>query len=120
LVLDHDGKFNGDVAMMLECLGSKVIRTAYRSPWQNGVAEHWVGSCRRELLEHVIVLSESHVRRLVRAYLQYYHEDRVHDALNKETPAGRVLEPRQTDAARVVGEPRVGGLHIRNCWQTAA
>jgi hypothetical protein len=44
---------------MLECLGSKLIRTAYRSPWQNGVAERWVGSCRRELLDHVIVLNEA-------------------------------------------------------------
>ena len=61
LVLDRDGKFSGDVARMLECLGSKLIRTAYRSPWQNGVAERWVGSCRRELLDHVIVLSESHI-----------------------------------------------------------
>jgi putative transposase len=119
LILDRDGKFGGEVARMLECLGSKLIRTAYRSPWQNGVAERWVGSCRRELLDHVIALNESHVRRLVREYLQYYHEDRVHDALNKETPAGRVLERRQTNAARVVGVPRVGGLHHRYRWQTA-
>ena len=97
---------------MLECLGSNLIRTAYRSPWQNGVAERWVGSCRRELLDHVIVLSESHLRRLVREYLHYYHEDRVHDALNKDTPTGRVLERRQTDAARVVAVPRVGASII--------
>jgi hypothetical protein len=57
LILDRDGKFGGDVAGMLECLGSKLIRTAHHSPWQNGVAERWVGSCRRELLDHVIVLS---------------------------------------------------------------
>ena len=50
---------------MLEYLGSELIRTAYRSPWQNGVAERWVGSCRRELLDHVIVLNESHLRRLL-------------------------------------------------------
>ena len=42
---------------MLKCLGCELIRTAYRSPWQNGVAERWVGSCRRELLDHVIVLA---------------------------------------------------------------
>ena len=120
LILDRDSKFNGEVARMLECLRSKLIRTAYRCPWQNGVAERWVGSCRRELLDHVIVLSVSHVRRLVRDYLQYYHEDRVHDALNKETPAGRVRERRQSDAARVVGVPRVGGLHHRYRWQSAA
>jgi transposase InsO family protein len=54
-------------------------------PWQNGVAERWVGSCRREL-DHEIVLNESHLRRLVRDYLDYYHDDRIHDALKKEAP----------------------------------
>lgn len=53
LILDRDGKFSGEVARMLDCLGSELIRTAYCSPWQNGVAERWVGSCRRELLDHV-------------------------------------------------------------------
>jgi len=120
LILDRDRKFSGDVARMLECLGSKLIRTTYRSPWQNGVAEHWVGSSRRELLDHMIMLSEFHLRRLVREYLHYYHEDCVHDALNKDTPTSRVLERRQTDAARVLGVPRVGGLHHRYQWQIAA
>jgi hypothetical protein len=49
LILDRDSNFNEEVATMLEYLGSELIRTAYRSPWQNGVAERWVGSCRREL-----------------------------------------------------------------------
>jgi putative transposase len=120
LVLDRDGKFSGEVATMLDCLGSELIRTAYRSPWQNGVAERWVGSCRRELLNHVIVLSESHLRRLVQEYIQYYHEDRIHDALRKETPTGRVVERRPTGTANVAGVPRVGGLHHRYHWQTAA
>jgi len=120
LILDRDGKFNGEVATMLEYLGTELIRTAYRSPWQNGVAERWVGSCRRELLDHVIVLSESHLRRLVRDYLEYYHDDRIHDALKKETPTLRVVEPRPRGTAKVVGMPRVGGLHHRYQWQTAA
>ncbi len=120
LLLDREGKFSGEVARMLKCLGSELIRTAYRSPWQNGVAERWVGSCRRELLDHVIVLNESHLRRLVREYTLYYHEDRVHDALTKDTPSGRVLERSQSETARVVGVPRVGGLHHRYQWQTAA
>jgi putative transposase len=119
LIFDRDGKFSGEVARMLERLGSELIRTAYRSPWQNGAAERWVGSCRRELLDHVIVLSEPHVRRLVREYIRYYHEDRVHGALSKDTPEGRALEGRQTDSDNVVGMPRVGGLH-RYRWQTAA
>jgi len=49
LILDRDRKFSGDVARILECLGSKLIRTTYRSPWQNGVAEPWGGSAPREV-----------------------------------------------------------------------
>src|ERR1700756_2850487 len=95
-------RFGGEVAAMLECLGSRLIRTAYRSPWQNGVAERWVGSCRRELLDHVVVLGESHLRRLVRDYIRYYHEDRVHDALNKDTPEQRPVEPRKAARSKIM------------------
>ena len=120
LILDRDGRFNGDVAMMLKYLGSELIRTAYHSHWQNGVAERWVGSCRRELLDHVIVLNESHLRRLLRDYLDYYHDDLIHDALKKETPTLRAVEPRPRGTDKVVGMSRVGGLHHRYHWQAAA
>ena len=80
----------------------------------------WVGSCRRELLDHLIVLNESHLRRLVRVYLEYYHDDRIHDALKKETPTLRAVERRPRGTAKVVGAARVGGLHHRYHWQTAA
>src|SRR4030095_3829321 len=63
-----------------------------RSPWQNGIAERWVGSCRRELLDHVIPLNEQHLRRLVRDYVVYYQEDRIHDALGQDTPNLRPVE----------------------------
>ena len=111
LILDRDGKFGGDVTEMLECLGSQLIRTAYRSPWQNGVAERWVGSCRRELLDHLIVLNEAHLRRLVREYIRYYHEDRTHDGLDKDTPGQRPVERRGADPSQLLAMPRVGGLH---------
>src|SRR5215469_1997744 len=64
LILDRDNKYAGEAAVMLKDLGSQLIRTGFRSPWQNGLAERWVGSCRRELLDHVIVLNENHLRRL--------------------------------------------------------
>ncbi len=57
-----------------------------RQPWQNGVSERWVGSCRREILDHVIPLNEEHFRRLIRDYVNYHHEDRIHDSLEKDTP----------------------------------
>ena len=120
LILDRDRKFDGHVIEMVKSVGSKLIRTGYRSPWQNGVAERWVESCRSELLDHVIVFNEAHLRRLVREYLRYYHEDRIHDALHKDTPEPRLVEQRKSAQSRVVALPRVGGLHHRYTWREAA
>ena len=105
---------------MLKSCGVKPIRTSCQSPWQNGIAERWVGSCRRELLDHVIVLNEAHLRRLLRGYVSYYHKDRTHDSLGKETPEGRPIQARPSPVAEVVGMPRVGGLHHRYQWSKAA
>ncbi|HTV54061.1 MAG TPA: integrase [Terriglobia bacterium] len=73
-----------------------------------------IGSCRRELLDHVIVFNESHLRRLVREYLDYYHEDRIHDSLDKDTPVTRAIERSNAAQPGVVAMPRVGGLHRFN------
>jgi len=67
-----------------------------------------------------MVLNENHLRRLMRDYIRYYHEDRIHDALNKETPRGRLIERRETDDDTVTGMPRVGGFHHRYVWRAAA
>ena len=67
----------------MEHLGVAPVRTSVHSPWQNGVAERWIGTCRRELLDHVIVLNEQHLRRLLCEFLEYYHDDRTHLSLSK-------------------------------------
>ena len=98
LVFDRDAKFGSEVVSAAKDLGSEPTRTAFRSPWQNGVAERWVGSCRRDLLDHVIILNERHLRRLLSQYVRYYHEDRTHLGLAKDTPAGRpvaIRSPRE-------------------------
>lgn len=86
------------------------VRTSLQSPWQNGVAERWVGSCRRDVLDHVIALNEHHLKRLLSEYIRYYHDDRTHLGLNKETPGGRV---RSAAWGPVVSYARLGGLHHR-------
>jgi putative transposase len=88
-------------------------RTAFRSPWQNGVAERWVGSCRRDLLDHVIVLNERHLKRLMSEYVRYYQEDRTHLGLVKDTPVGRPLEIQPGIERTIQSSPRIGGLHHR-------
>ena len=119
LILDRDKKFSIDVTETLRSMEIHIKRTAFRSPWQNGVAERWVGSCRRDLLDHVIVLNEAHLRRLVRDYIRYYHGDRTHDGLGKDTPNRRPIEQRQKTAI-LFSLPRLGGLHHRYKWNLAA
>ena len=120
VILDRDSTFNADVITFLKATGLEPKRTSIRSPWQNGVAERWVGSCRREIFDHVIPLNEEHVRRLVRDYVRYYHEDRIHDSLEKDTPNWRPVERKVSAKAVLNSEARLGGLHHRYGWREAA
>jgi transposase InsO family protein len=110
LIFDHDAKYGFEVSAAIRGMGIAPLHTALRSPWQNGVAERWVGSCRRELLDHVIPANERHLRRLVSDYVSYYHDDRTHLGLNKETPNRRT---RALGRAKVISFARLGGLHHR-------
>lgn len=87
--------------------------TAFRSPWQNGVAERWVGSCRRDLLDHVIILNERHLKRLMSEYVCYYHEDRTHLGIAKDTPMGRPTAIGSAVESKIRSFPRLGGLPHR-------
>src|SRR5271165_5655966 len=113
LLFDRDAKFGAEVVSAVRDMGNQPTRTAFRSPWQNGVAERWVGSCRRDLLNHVIILNERHLKRLMSSYLLYYHEDRTHLGLAKDTPAGRPTEIRSAREGQIQSLPRLGGLHHR-------
>jgi hypothetical protein len=110
---DRDAIFNSEVVEAMETLGARSKRTSFKSPWENGVAERFVGCCRRDLLDHVIVLNERHLKRLMRDYIRYFQEDRTHLGLAKETPAGREKESNPSAPCRVVAWPRLGGLHHR-------
>jgi len=100
-------------------MGINEVKTAPQSPWQNPNVERLIGSIRRYCLNSMIILNETHLKRILTEYLTYYHEDRTHLGLGKETPAGRaVLE--KPDNGKVVAFPRMGGLHHRYEWQDAA
>jgi len=98
-----------------DCERNRLPASTYGIPqsWQNGIAERWVGSVRRELLDHVIVLNQRHRRRLLEDYVRYYHEDRTHLALGKDTPSGRALDSTSPSGHEVISLPRLGGLHHR-------
>src|SRR5690348_4000413 len=110
LIFDRDKKYGLEVPVAIWSMNITARQTSYQSPWQNGVAERWVQTCRRDLLDHVIPLDERHLKRLLSDYIRYYHDDRTHLGLGKETPAGR----RCSTACGVdVSHLRVGGLHHR-------
>ena len=75
--MDRDSIFSAEVCRVLRPMEVRPVRTSVQSPWQNGVAERWVGSCRRELLDHVIVLNKQHRHRMLHEDLESYHNDRT-------------------------------------------
>ena len=87
------------------------VVTAPRSPWQNPYVERLIGSVRRECLNHVIVLNERLLRRILVSSLDYYHRSRTHLSLGKDTPEARSVQPGGT--GKIVAFPQVGGLHHR-------
>src|ERR1700687_2813723 len=104
------------VTGFMKATGLGPTRTGIQAPWQNGVAERWVGSCRRELLDSIIALNERHLYRLIRAYVDYYHEDRIYAAFEKDAPNRRAVEPKPSASATVISMARAGGLHHRYSW----
>jgi transposase InsO family protein len=119
VILDRDAKFDDSVTTFLQATGLTPKRTSVQSPWQNGTAERWIGSCRRELLDHIIAWNERHRVRLLRDYVRYYQQDRVHDSLRNDTPVGRAIERKPKTDATVISLPRLGGLHHRYAWREA-
>jgi len=89
--------------------GTKEVITAPASPWQNPYVERVIGSIRRELLDHVVVLNEQHLKRLLSAYLDYYHPWRTHRSLAGDAPDHRPV--RSAKPAHVIDFPAVHGLH---------
>lgn len=114
LLFDRDAKFGNDVVSCAKEMGSLPVRTAFRSPWQNGIAERRVGSCRRDLLDRVIVINERHLKRLMAENIRHYHEDRAQLGLAKDTPVRRPIALRYAADGRVHSLPRIGGLHHRH------
>ena len=90
-------------------MGIEQAVTAYRAPWQNPYVERLIGSIRRECLNHVIVLNEAHLRRILASYFEYYHESRAHLSLDRNSPIPREVE--LPERGKVYSIPMVGGLH---------
>jgi putative transposase len=111
LIRDHDGIYGQDFRERIKHMGMEEVIIAYRSPWQSPYVERLIGSIRRECLDHVIVLNEGHLMRILTSYLNYYHHSRTHLSLVQNAPGPHRVEP--PNQGRVIAIPQVGGLHHR-------
>ncbi len=111
LIRDRDGIYGQKVSDTLKTLGVEQVIISPRSPWQNGYCERIIGTIRRECLDHVTVLSERHLRRVLQEYLAYYHGSRTHLGLEKDSPAPRVMQAQ--NVGPVESTSILGGLHHR-------
>ncbi len=112
LLRDRDGSHGTYFRNRVEAMGiTEVITAPRRSPWQNAHVERVIGSIRRECLDHLVIFNESHLRRVLSSYVDYYQRTRTHLSLNKDCPDSRPIMPRRT--GKVIAIPQVGGLHHR-------
>ena len=107
MIRDRDRIYGTVVTRRLRAMGIRDRPIAPASPWQNGFAERLIGSIRRECLDHIIVLDEVHLRRILKSYARYYNETRTHLALDKDAPLSRNVKR----AGRILCRPVLGGLH---------
>ena len=111
LLRDRDSIYGESFRERVRGMGMREVLTTPRSPWQNPYVERLVGSIRRECLDHVIVLNESSLRRILKSYFEYYLYSRTHLALDKDAPEPRAIQSPELGA--VIEIPEVGGLHHR-------
>src|SRR5712672_1017091 len=107
MIRDRDRIYGAVVTRRLRAMGIRDKPIAPASPWQNGFAERIIGSIRRERLDHVIVSSEAHLRRILISYAAYYNSVRTHRSLHKDAPISRPTH----QAGMIRSHPVLGGLH---------
>jgi transposase InsO family protein len=107
LIRDRDQILGSVVTRRLRAMGIRDTPTAPASPWQNGFAERLIGSIRHECLDHIVVLDEAHLRRILRSYARYYNDIRTHRSLDRDAPAVRPIQR----AGSIKAWPILGGLH---------
>ena len=110
LIRDRDAKFTAVFDAVFAAAGVRIIRAPVRAPRANAIAEHWVGSARRECLDRMLVAGERHLRLVLGEYADHYNAHRPHRSLQQEPSAERADPPVEVTDMRVLRRDRLGGL----------
>ena len=109
LLRDRDSIYGKEFRERIGAIGIEEVITTHGSPWQNPFCERLIGSVRRDCLNHVIILGESHLRKILARYFRYYHKYRTHLSLAKDASEPRAIQ--EAELGKVIEIPEVGGLH---------
>jgi len=116
LIRDNDGKFGRQFDRVAKARGIEVLRTPVRAPKANAVCERYLGSLRRECLDHILILSERHMLGVLKEHVAHFNRGRPHQGIGQRVPAGSASPPDQRSKAYIVATPILGGLHHEYRW----
>lgn len=118
LIHDRDNRYGSDFARRLQALCIRSVRTPFRSPKANAIAERWVRSVRAECLDHMLIVNERHLRRVLNDYAAYYNRWRPHRTLGQQAPCSTAPPPTPANqnGTRIVAQSVLGGLHHVYKW----
>jgi transposase InsO family protein len=112
LILDRDRKFGPCFTRVAATSGIKLLKTPYHAPRANAICERFLGSVRRECLDHVLILHEKQLHRVLKAYVVYFNRARPHQGIHQQVPEGEVTtQPPDRWSDRIISVPILGGLH---------
>jgi len=112
LLRDRDNKFGSCFARVAVTSGIKILKTPYHAPRANAICERFLGSVRRECLDHLLILQEKQLQRLLRAYVDYFNQARPHQGIRRQIPEQKAgLVPVEHASGKVISIPVLGGLH---------
>lgn len=112
LIRDNDSKFGVTFARVAKTSGIKILKTPYHAPRANAICERFLGSVRRECLDHLLILQEKQLQRALRAYVEYFNRARPHQGINQQIPEGYGEPvPPHHDDGKILALPVLGGLH---------
>ena len=110
LIRDRDSKFTSVFDAVFASEGIRILRTPMRAPQANAIAERWIGTVRRELLDRVLIINRRHLTAVLTEYVAHFNDHRPHRALNQAAPLRSLPPPTSPSLCHLRRRDLLGGL----------